>query len=472
MKRLTALVLPLLTMLLVSGCGINVNTGGNAQLPATSAAGEASRTTPTAAGPSSADIQATVEASVNATQAALKAAAPTSAPAPTQAATTVSSTSSATETPPTPGTSQTETLPTQAAPAPTQPAPASPVANTPPPILLILDSSGSMLLDAGNGQTKIQAAKNALTSVVDALPDGAPVGLRVYGATVPNTDKANGCKDTQLVAPVAPLDKPAMKQAINSFEAKGWTPISLSLEQGFKDLPPEGQRTMILVSDGEETCVPDPCAIGAQLKQQGVDLVVNTVGFQVNDQARSQLQCIAQQTGGQYYDASSADQLVGSLQEITKRALQGYETVGANVPPGSSFNNAPTVPPGQYKFNIINGETKYYAVEVQPGQRLSAVATLVGQQDLGLVNVIGASLDLKGYNTLRQEATPFSTKDNDVNVGNETVNVSFTTDPIGSNNELQPGKYYVARSYGMVNGQLPEKLRNRQFEAELIIEVK
>ncbi|MFT4011212.1 MAG: VWA domain-containing protein, partial [Nocardioidaceae bacterium] len=48
-------------------------------------------------------------------------------------------------------------------------------------MILVLDSSGSMKEDAGGGQSKIAAAKSALRSVVDGLPEDAEVGLRVFG---------------------------------------------------------------------------------------------------------------------------------------------------------------------------------------------------------------------------------------------------------------------------------------------------
>lgn len=72
----------------------------------------------------------------------------------------------------------------------------------------------------------------------DAVPGGATIGLRVYGHRVPNTDKANGCRDTELVVPVAPVNKEQMKGAIGQFQATGFTPIGYSLQEAPKDLRP------------------------------------------------------------------------------------------------------------------------------------------------------------------------------------------------------------------------------------------
>ena len=94
------------------------------------------------------------------------------------------------------------------------------------------------------------------------MPNDSLVGLRVYGHRIPNRDKRRGCKDTELITPVGPLDRSAMKQQIRSFDAKGFTPIGLSLRKGAGDLPAEGKRTIVLVSDGIDTCAPHLREIG------------------------------------------------------------------------------------------------------------------------------------------------------------------------------------------------------------------
>jgi hypothetical protein len=69
-------------------------------------------------------------------------------------------------------------------------------------LLLIMDASGSMKREDDSGTRLIDGAKQALNGVVDALPEGTPVGLRIYGHRVPNTDQTRGCRDTELRAPV------------------------------------------------------------------------------------------------------------------------------------------------------------------------------------------------------------------------------------------------------------------------------
>ena len=120
-----------------------------------------------------------------------------------------------------------------------------------------------------------------------------------YGHRTSKNDRAAGCQDTELVVPVAPLDRPRMLGAIASYRASGFTPIGLSLQQAAADLPPEGPRTIVLVTDGEDTCgPPDPCQVARDLSASGVAVRIETVGFYLKDNrlAEQQLQCIASAT--------------------------------------------------------------------------------------------------------------------------------------------------------------------------------
>lgn len=243
------------------------------------------------------------------------------------------------------------------------------------PVVLVLDASGSMNADDGTGRTKLDTAKEALRQLVRELPDGAPVGLRVYGHRVPNTDMARGCQDTELVVPVGPLDRPALLSAIDSYQARGFTPIGTALQAAAADLPPEGPRTIVLVSDGVDTCAPpDPCAIAQDLvADPGVELRVEAIGFQVDPAAAAQLRCIAAATGGQFRNAEDAGELL--------RALRSYEVTGVEVQGGRSPGEAPVLSTGQYRDTIGVGEERWYALDLRPGQLLRAAATIVGDRD-------------------------------------------------------------------------------------------
>lgn len=236
-----------------------------------------------------------------------------------------------------------------------------PAANS---LLLVLDASGSMRGSAGGGTTRIAAAKAALNDVVDRLPDSSVVGLRVFGAT-----KDNGCDDTTLISPVAPLDRAGLRRSIRSFQPRGDTPIGASLRAAAKDLAgAPGRKTVVLVSDGEDNCSPPPpCEVARELSQQGLDLRVEAIGFQVGGAARDQLACIAKATGGSYYDAPDARALSGQLQALSLRAFRSYLPLGAPITGTADASSAPELTPGAWVDGLAPGESRNYAVQVRPG---------------------------------------------------------------------------------------------------------
>ncbi len=233
-------------------------------------------------------------------------------------------------------------------------------------LLLMLDASGSMNGRDPGGTTKIVAAQRALTAVIGSLPANAQVGLRVYGATQPGgRPTPAACADTQLVHPITALDKPGLTTAVNAFTAKGETPIAASLTQALGDLGATGKRNIVLVSDGEESCVADPCPVIRQLVGAGIDLQIDTVGFGVGAKARTQLQCIADAGHGTYYDARDAAALTTSLNKLSQRALRPFTVTGTPVQGTRTQAGAPLLAPGQYTDQAGSAKVSstFYRVE-------------------------------------------------------------------------------------------------------------
>lgn len=232
-------------------------------------------------------------------------------------------------------------------------------------LVLVLDSSGSMEEPDASGQTKIEAARTALNGVVDDLPAGAEVGLRVFGATVFSRDDAGACEDSQLVVPVGAADKDALKSAIAEYKPYGETPIAHALQEAAKDLGSEGPRSILLVSDGEATCEPDPCVVAEQLAAEGIDLEIDVVGLHVDDAARAQLSCIADKGNGNYYDVGDADEFAASLDEVASRALQAFEVNGTPIEGTPKYDGAPEMETGgQYADTIpAHGAQKFYMIK-------------------------------------------------------------------------------------------------------------
>jgi Ca-activated chloride channel homolog len=236
----------------------------------------------------------------------------------------------------------------------------------PPKLLLLFDSSGSMQEPDANGSTKIDAARTAFNALIPRLPTEGRVGLRVYGATVANKSDPGACTDTQLSVPIGPVDKPALTNAVASFTPYGETPISHSLQQAAKDLGTTGKRTILLVSDGEETCDPDPCATAKKIAGLGIDLKVDVVGFRVDATARHQLRCIADAGSGTFYETDDAANLAAGLHRLSIRAFRPFRVSGQAVTGTRTLDDAPVLTAGQYVDAAPRrGEVKRYRLKRQ-----------------------------------------------------------------------------------------------------------
>ncbi len=248
-------------------------------------------------------------------------------------------------------------------------------------VLLLLDVSGSMNERISSGGTKFAAAQRAVKRVANAVPAGTQVGLRVYGSEIaePKEQNPKACTDTKLVLPIGPLNRRQLSRAVDSFEAKGETPIAYSLGKAVDDLGPSGKRVLILISDGEESCDGDPCPAARRLAKAGVDLQFNAIGLAVNSKARSQLQCIAKAGDGNYYDANNTSDLEDAVRRITQRALRPFQTSGTPVEGTVDQAGAPSIRVGQYKDSYDASNTpRYYRVTRTPGSTVTAsISTIV-----------------------------------------------------------------------------------------------
>jgi Ca-activated chloride channel family protein len=222
----------------------------------------------------------------------------------------------------------------------------SPVASE---ILLLFDASGSMNEPAGRDAdeavtgpplTKLQAGKRAIQQWLVTLPPDTRVGLRVYG-NAHGSNALTPCRASRLVVPIAPANISRLGQAINQVQAAGPTPISYSLEQAanFDFSPGNHKKTLLLVTDGLETCDVDPCSIVLDLAKRHPNLRINVIAFGNFDaNAMQQLGCLAKSTFGQVSQAKTAAQLLNQLQQGTAASLQ---VQGQVLLPSS---NAPVVP--------------------------------------------------------------------------------------------------------------------------------
>jgi Ca-activated chloride channel family protein len=184
-------------------------------------------------------------------------------------------------------------------------------------VLIILDSSGSMAGKMG-GQVKMQAAQRVVKDLVDNMPSDMSVGLLVYGSQEPYQKR--DCQDITLLEPVGPVNPAEFSAKLAQVKPRGMTPIGASLRraaEALHGLP--GKSTIVLVSDGAETCQSDPCKVAQEVRStMGIDVKVHVVGLDIESQDRSTLECVAEGGGGKYYGVSNEEQLRTAIAEATQ----------------------------------------------------------------------------------------------------------------------------------------------------------
>jgi len=272
----------------------------------------------------------------------------------------------------------------------------------PPSVLIVMDASKSMAKRASGGQSRLDAAKASLRTVVDGLPDDARVGLRLYGHRVSGATRAEGCRDTELVTPIGRLDRRGIQSDIDSYRAVGSTPIGRALREAAGDLPATGRSSIVLVSDGGDNCAPpSPCDVAARIAAQGTDVSIQAVGFQVAKRASEELRCIARRGGGAYREAADADELAVALRALAARATRTFQASGRQISGGRSAAAATPIASGRFVDEIGPDDVRWYSLKLGRGQRVAASVALVLACPVGGKGTAGQSFKGSPTGTLQ-----------------------------------------------------------------------
>ncbi|MCR4426956.1 MAG: VWA domain-containing protein, partial [Firmicutes bacterium] len=187
-------------------------------------------------------------------------------------------------------------------------------------IEFILDASVSMTARLEGRKTRMDVAREVMEELIRELPEtpGLEIALRVYGAEL--VRGMAPCEDSVLVQGFKPVRdaRGPMITAVRDMKPKGMTPIGLSLELAAKDFPrdPDARKIVVLVTDGEESCGADPCAISRRLQEQGLMLKPYVVGFALSEKQAALVRCI-----GEYFEASDTASLRKALTSIMVQAI-------------------------------------------------------------------------------------------------------------------------------------------------------
>ncbi len=179
--------------------------------------------------------------------------------------------------------------------------------------ILVLDASGSMWGQI-EGVNKITIAQEVVGNLLTTLPENQLLGLVAYGHR-----RKGDCGDIETLH-LPGVARATIADTVNALRPRGKTPLSAAVIQAAEALKyTENAATVILISDGIETCRLDPCEVGRNLEETGVDFTAHVIGFDVTDPVtQAQLQCLAKETGGTYLPADNADELAEALQKVAE----------------------------------------------------------------------------------------------------------------------------------------------------------
>jgi Ca-activated chloride channel family protein len=197
--------------------------------------------------------------------------------------------------------------------------------------ILVFDGSGSMWGQI-DGINKIVTARETLARVLPTFPTTMELGLMAYGH-----NRRGDCNDIEMLVQTGPVTTTAgsISDAVNTLNPRGKTPLSEAVRRAALELRyTEERATIILVTDGLETCEADPCALANELESVGIDFTTHVIGFGLTEEEGRQVACLAENTGGRYFQATDADALGDALAQTV-----------AFVPPQPPEPPAPALEP-------------------------------------------------------------------------------------------------------------------------------
>jgi Ca-activated chloride channel family protein len=239
-----------------------------------------------------------------------------------------------------------------------------------PRTIIVMDGSGSMWGQI-DGRTKLDIARETVAKVLGTLPADQELGLMAYG----HRSKGD-CRDIELMVAPAKGTAKTIGERVAAMRFLGKTPLSEAVRQAAEALRyGEEAATVVLITDGLETCKADPCALGRELEAAGLNFTAHVIGFGLTKAEGAQVACLAENTGGRYIEASNANALRDAL----------AATVAAPAPPPAPEPAAPTAtlsaadsaPAGSVLavgFTAPKGEFDYIHLLNAKGERVAEAA--------------------------------------------------------------------------------------------------
>ena len=203
-----------------------------------------------------------------------------------------------------------------------------------PTAMLIVDGSGSMWARLPpDGKPKIDVVREKLATVLQT-PSSTRVGLVSFGHR-----RRGDCNDVELIAPPdSPRD--ALLGPLAKLNPRGPGPVTAALKVAAQALGSSRPAQIVIVGDGADNCQQDTCAAANDFAKSTPGVAVHVIGIGIPASDRPRIACVAQATGGRYYDVADATGLDAALDEATKLAI-----LAPGTPSVAAKSKEPTAPP-------------------------------------------------------------------------------------------------------------------------------
>jgi Ca-activated chloride channel family protein len=181
-------------------------------------------------------------------------------------------------------------------------------------ILFILDFSNSMN-EYINSKKKVTTMIETMRDILPKINPQKNVGMRAYGYRLGFTPY-DSCKASKLFVPITKGGNEMILQQLEKAKAVGMTPITYSLKSAlYNDLKNiDGQKHIILLTDGGENCDESPCSFMTKNLKYFPNVKIDVIAYDINNSDDlSQLECISTVTRGEFFTANTAAELVDSL---------------------------------------------------------------------------------------------------------------------------------------------------------------
>ncbi len=190
-----------------------------------------------------------------------------------------------------------------------------------PRILILLDGSSSMLHEWTKDNIRFEAAAKIIDRLMDSVYSvnkNVEFALRVYGHQFPTS--ANNCFDSKLEVMFSRDNYTQMQLRLAALHPLGISPIAYSIqkaaEQDMENLR-DNKYSLILITDGGESCEGDICKVVAELLRKKIDFKPYILSLVDYAPLRKQYECM-----GEYLLVTKPDE----IEPVVGKIVESYRS--------------------------------------------------------------------------------------------------------------------------------------------------